>query len=436
MRLRRFATFALAGILAAPAQAAPRIEHWQSAGGTPVFFIAAPQIPMLDIEVTLDAGNSRDGAQPGLSQLTLSLLDMGAGDLDADAIAQAFEDVGAAYGSAAHLDRATLSLRTLTDPSWMAPALNAFLTVLGQPRFPPEQLDLRRQQMQVALQKIDEDPGAIALRAFYAALYPDHPYGSPAGGTAESIAAITRDDVVQFHRKHFTAGGAVIAMVGAIDRAAAEDIANRISEALPDGTAPAPLPKPQAPAAAETVTIPHPSEQAHILIGQQGVARGEAHHFPLYLGNFTLGGSGFSSRLVEEIRTKQGLAYSVYSYFFPMRLRGPYRLGLQTRGDQTGQALETAYAELRRFVRDGPTEEELEYSRNSLTRGFPLRIADNASMLNYLSMIGYYRLPLDYLDTWTDRIEAITHEQIVAAYRKTLNPEQLITVVVGGQNRP
>ncbi len=436
MRLRRFAALALAGALAAPAQAAPRIEHWQSTGGVPVFFIAAPQIPMLDIEVTLDAGNSRDGTKPGLSQLTLGLLDMGAGDLDADAIAQAFEDVGAAYGSATHLDRATLSLRTLTDPAWSAPALDTFLTVLGQPRFPPEQLDLRRQQMQVALQKIDEDPGAIALRAFYAALYPDHPYGSPAGGTDESLAAITRNDVVQFYGKHFAAGGAIIAIVGAIDRAAAEDIANRISETLPKGPAPAPLPKLQAPDAARTITIPHPSEQAHILIGQQGVARGEAHHFPLYLGNFALGGSGFSSRLVEEIRTKQGLAYSVYSYFFPMRLRGPYRLGLQTRGDQTDQALEIAYAELRRFVRDGPTEEELEYSRNSLTRGFPLRIADNSSMLSYLSMIGYYRLPLDYLDTWTDRIEAITHEQIVAAYRKTLNPEQLITVVVGGQNRP
>ena len=426
----------LALAIGTQAQAGPRIEHWTSDSGTPVYFIAAPQIPMLDIQVVLDAGNSRDGALPGLSQITHALLNAGAGDLDANAIAQQFEDVGAAYNAEVWLDRSMLSLRTLVDPEWREQALQTFVTLIGEPKFPEPELERRRKQMEVALKKIEEDPGAIAKRAFYQAVYPDHPYSSPTAGTRDSLAAITRSDVEAFYRTFFSAAGAVVTMVGAIDRAEAETIANRISQALPQGPAPEPLPPPSAVTEAKTVTIPHPSEQAHVLVGQQGVARGEALHFPLYLGNFTLGGGGFSSRLMQEMRNDQGLAYSVYSYFFPMRHRGPFRLGFQTRKDQVDQALDAAYAEVRRFVADGPTEEELEHSRNSLVLGFPLRIADNASMIDYLSMIGYYRLPLDYLDTWTARISAISHEQIVAAFQDRLDPDQMITVIVGGQDQP
>ena len=422
--------------ISAQAQTAPRIEHWRSDSGTPVFFIAAPQIPMLDIQVMLDAGNSRDGALPGLSQITHSLLNTGAGGLDADAIAQQFEDVGAIYSAAVLLDRSTISLRTLVEPEWREQALATFVTVLGQPKFPEAQLERRREQMQVALKKLQEDPGATAKQAFYQAVYSDHPYSSPIAGTENSLAAITRADVERFYRTFFTSGGAVVAMVGAIDRNEAEAISNRITQALPRGPAPNPLPAPTAVTEAKTVTIPHPSEQAHVLIGQQGVARGEAFHFPLYLGNYTLGGGGFSSRLMQEIRNNQGLAYSVYSYFFPLRLCGPFRMGFQTHKDQVDLALKTAYAELRRFVDDGPTREELEHSRNSMVLGFPLRIADNASMIDYLAMIGYYRLPLDYLDAWTARIQSISHEQIVTAFQSRLDPDQMITVIVGGESQP
>ena len=435
MRFRFLAPTLLACAIGMPVQAGPHIEHWRSESGTPVYFIAAPQIPMLDIQVTLDAGNSRDGAHPGLSQMTHALLDTGAGNLDADAIAQQFEDVGAIYDAQVSLDRSSLSLRTLIDPALSRQALETFVTVLGRPRFPEQQLERRRQQMQVALQKVDEDPSAIALRAFYQATYPGHPYSSPVFGTQESLAAITRDDVEKFYQSFFSSAGAIVAIVGAIDQSEAKAIANRITQALPQGSAPAPIPAPPSPTATKTITIPHPSEQAHVLIGQQGVARGETIHFPLYLGNYTLGGGGFSSRLMQEIRNNQGLAYSVYSYFFPLRHRGPFRLGFQTRGDQVDQALETAYAELRRFIASGPSEEELEHSRNSMVLGFPLRIADNASMIDYLSMIGYYRLPLDYLDTWTNRIEAISHEQVVKAFQNRLDPDRMITVIVGGQNQ-
>ncbi len=437
MRLRPFLSLTLAvGLIPTPSFAAPQIQHWTTSSGTAVYFTEAPQIPMLDIQLVVDAGNSRDGDLPGLSRITHALLETGAGNMDADTIAQRLEDVGASYSTEIKLDRSEISLRTLTEEDWKVQALDTYITILGAPAFTSDQIELRRQQMLVSLKKLDEDPGAIASQLFYANLYPGHPYGSPAAGTEDSVNAIDRDDIVGFYEEFFAAKGAVIAMIGAIDRTQAEAIAERISVALPQGDAPTALPAPEPVLEAKTIRVEHPSKQAHIRIGQQGVARGQKQHFPVYLGNFTLGGGGFSSRLLQEIRTRQGLAYSVYSYFFPMRHRGPFQLGLQTRGDQAEQALSSAYAEVERFVASGPTAEELTHSRNNLVLGFPLRIADNASMINYLAMIGYYGLPLDYLDTWTKRVEAITHEQIVAAFQDTLNPEHLITVVVGGQGQP
>ena len=433
--MRRAPLLVLAGALAAPAAAAPPIEHWRTAAGAAAYFIAAPQIPMLDVQVLLDAGSGRDGALPGLARLSAGLLADGAGDWDAAEIARRFEDVGAQYGAEVQPDRAVVTLRTLTEPAaWREQALDAFVRVLSAPSFPAAELERRRAQMQTALRKLDEDPGAIAQREFHAAVYPGHPYGAPAGGTAASLAAIARADIVAFHRRHFAAGGAVIALVGAVDRAAAERIAERIAAALPAGPAPPALPAPPPIPAARTIRIPHPSTQAHVLIGQQGVARGAPDHFPLYLGNFSLGGGGFSSRLMRDLRGERGLAYSVYSYFLPLRHPGPFRLGFQTRGDQVGEALAAARAQLDRFVADGPTAEELEHARRGMVLGFPLRIASNASMIGYLAMIGYYGLPLDYLDTWTERIAAIGRERIAAAFRRALDPAQRITVIVGGQD--
>ncbi len=434
--MRRPLALAAACALAAAADAAPRIEHWRTDAGVAAYFIAAPQIPMLDVQVLLDAGSGRDGALPGLARLSVGLLADGAGDWDAAAVARRFEDVGARYGSAVHPDRAAVTLRALTEPAaWREQALDAFVRVLAEPSFPAAELERRRAQMQTALRKLDEDPGAVAQRAFHAAAYPGHPYGVPAGGTAASLAAIGRDDIVAFRRAHFAAGGAVIALVGAIDRAEAERIAARIGRALPAGPAPAALPAPPPIPAARTIRIPHPSTQAHVLIGQQGVARGAADHFPLYLGNYSLGGGGFSSRLMRELRGERGLAYSVYSYFFPLRHPGPFRLGFQTRGDQVEEALDAARAQLDRFLADGPGAEELTRAKRGMTLGFPLRIASNDSMIGYLAMIGYYGLPLDYLDTWTRRIEAIGRERIVDAFRRALDPARRITVIVGGQDR-
>ena len=175
--------------------------------------------------------------------------------------------------------------------------------------------------------------------------------------------------------------------------------------------------------------------QVHVLFGQPGVRYSDAERLALYVGNHVLGGGGMINRLFETVREGRGLAYSVYSYFYPMRERGPFVAGLQTRADQADEALELVRSEIDRFIRNGPTEEELANAKRNITGGFPLRIDSNGDLVDYLAYIGFYRLPLDYLETYNRRIEAIDVEQVRAAFRRFLQPDRMVAVVVGG-DRP
>jgi len=190
------------------------------------------------------------------------------------------------------------------------------------------------------------------------------------------------------------------------------------------------LPKP-APAAASDVRIAHPSAQSHVRVGVVGMARTDPDFFPLFVGNYVLGGGGFDSRLMREVRDKRGYAYSAYSYFLPMMEAGPFQLGLQTKLEQTDDALKVVHATMRQFIADGPSEAELIQAKSNLTGGFPLRIDSNSKILDYLSIIGFYRLPLDYLDTWVDRVNAVDVTAVKQAFARRVDPDRLVTVVVG-----
>jgi zinc protease len=186
-------------------------------------------------------------------------------------------------------------------------------------------------------------------------------------------------------------------------------------------------------AAAHTVRIDYPTTQTHVLIGQPGISRDDPDYFPLYVGNHVLGGSGLVSRISEEIREKRGLSYSAYSYFTPMRQRGPFTIGLQTRNDQVEQALQVARDTLQKFIEEGPTARELEESKQNITGGFPLRLSSNKKIVGMLAMIGFYQLPIDYLDTFTTRVEAVTLEDIRDAFSRRIQPGNMVTVLVGSQ---
>ena len=416
--------------------AVPAIEHWRTANGVPIYFIPTRELPMVDAQILFNAGSIRDGERPGLAMMTNALLEEGAGDWSADVIADRLDRIGARFSAGSRRDSAWASLRSLVDPRYLQPAVETVARLLKEPTFAPDAVERVRKQMLSGLQERAQSPGAIAQDAFFKALYGDHPYGSPPHGTTASVNAITRADLQAFHRRYYTAANAVVALVGDLDRSAAERLANALVGELPAGeAAPPPPPAPTVPTS-RTIRIPHPSSQNHILIGQMGVNRTDPDYYALYLGNHVLGGNGLVSQLAQEIREKRGLAYGAYSAFSPMRQAGPFLINLQTRNDQADTALQVAQTTLREFTANGPSAEALEEARQNITGGFALDLAGNGKLASALGLIAFYGLPLDYLQNYIGTINSITLEQVKHAWQRHVQPDQMITVIVGGPPTP
>jgi len=428
--LPRLLLIAALALLAPLAQAGPHIEQWTAPTGARVLFVESHALPMVDIQIDFAAGSAHEPAtRAGLAGLTRSLLDAGAGDLDEQAISDRSADIGAQIGGGTDDDRASLSIRSLSAPAERDAAVELAATLLARPTFPAGILERERARAIAGLKEALTKPATLAERRFTALAYAGHPYGQLT--TEESLAAIGRDDLVAFHRSHYGASRASIAIVGDVDRATAEQIAIRLTAGLPPVEPPAPLPPPTQPKA-ERVHVPNPSAQAHILVGQPGMAREDADYFPLLVGNYVLGGGGFVSRLTREVREKRGYAYSVYSYFMPQQVAGPFQIGLQTKGSQAEDALQVVTDTLAGFIAHGPSAAELQAARDNLVNGFGLRLDSNRKVLDYVAMIGFYRLPLDWLDSYPRKVAAVTAEQVRDAFTRRVRPEHLVTVIAGG----
>jgi zinc protease len=422
-------------LLSPIASAALPIEHWTTARGTRVYFVRADSIPMLDVNIDFDAGSRHDPAgKDGLASMTAGMLARGTEGLDESMIADRLADLGALRGGNADDDRLSMSVRTLSSRTERDAAIDLLARLVSKPTFPEPLLAREKERSLQNLRESLTQPGSIAQRSFYPLVYPNHPYGTLAD--EKSIGAVRRDDLVAFHRERFGPQTAVISMVGAISRTEAEAIAERLTRDLPQGSAAAPMPPVQKPAAIER-RIAHPASQSHILIGAPAMARGDPDFFPLFVGNYVLGGGGFVSRLTNEVREKRGLSYSVGSGFSPMLQPGPFMVSLQTQKSQTDQALTVVRETLSDFIRTGPTEAELTAAKQNLVGGFALRIDSNSKILGNLANIGWYRLPLDYLERWTDEVERVTASRVREAFARHVNPQQLVTVIVGaGEAKP
>ncbi len=413
-------------------QAGAQIEHWNTVSGARVYFVATQALPILDVRIDFDAGSAYDPAgKSGLASLTTHLLDTGVrlGNevLNEEQIAEKLADIAAQVSGSTDQDRAGLHLRTLSAPKEREAALQLLHALLTAPTFPEEAFLREKARSIAAIQEADTRPDTIAAKRFQQALYPGHPYGQIA--TVASMNLLTRDDVRQYWRDHFGARNAVISIIGDLSRAEAETLASRLTEALPDAPTAAPLPAITLPAS-ETIRLPHPAKQSHLHLGMPALERNAPDFFPFLVGNYILGGGGFVSRLMKEVREKRGYAYSVYSTFDPQRLPGPFEIGLQTQREQAKQALEVVHATLNAFLKEGPTPAELKAAKQNLVDGLALRLDSNAKLLNYLAVIGFYKLPLDYLDTYADRVNAVTAEQIRAAFARHIQPAHLVTVAV------
>jgi zinc protease len=418
------------------AQAIPAIQHWVTDNGARVYFVPAPELPMVDINITFAAGSARDAGHPGLASLTSTLLDKGAAGLSADEIAVRAESLGAQLSTGSARDMAWLSLRSLSDSAHLQPGIELLRDVAGSPDFRQADFERERDRMLVALRHSEQSPATVAEYTFFKTIYGVHPYGSRPEGTEASLKALSLKQVRGFYRQYYVAANAVIGIVGDIDRSAAEALAERVTGKLQAGERAAPIPPVEPLHDSVEQRIFHPSSQTHVQMGAPGMRRGDPDSFPLYVGNHVLGGGGLVSRLNEAVREQRGLSYSVNSYFTPMEQDGPYLFSLQTRNDQVDEALAVMRETLQGYLESGPTQDELTASVNNITGGFPLLIENNSKILGYIVMIGFYGLPLDYLETFNDKVSAVTREQIMDAYRRRVHPAEMATIIVGGEPKP
>ena len=416
----------------ATAWATPEIQHWTTARGGRVYFVPTEGLPLVDIRLVFDAGSARDGEKYGLANLTSGMLDTGAGEWDADAIAQRLENVGALLNTGAGRDSAYLTLRSLTLPDKLATALETAKMVLAHPRFDGRDFDREKNRALLAIKQQGEDPGEIAEIAFMKALYGAHPYAHPAEGLRETVEKLSREDLVDFHQRTYTVKNGVIVIVGQVQRSEAERMAEQLLADLPEGEPMPALPEPESLTGSETVKSEFPSEQTHVYAGVHGMKINDPDYFPLYLGNHILGGSGLVSRIMEEVREKRGYAYNAYSYFVPMRVTGPFEIGLQTKNAQTEAALKVAIKTVQDFIDTGPTDQELEAAKKNIMGGFVLRLDSNQKLTAEVASIAFFNRPLDYLNTFPRKIQAVTREDVKRAFKARVDTGKLLTILVGG----
>ncbi len=411
--------------------AAAKIEHWQTPQGSRVYYVHTEGLPMVDIQVVFDAGSANDGQQFGLASLTAGLLDTGAGKWNADDIAQRFESVGANFSVSSSLDTATVSLRTLTDKPLFDKALDTMQVILTQPVFNEADFKREKNRTLAGLKQQEESPAALASIAFYKALYGQHPYAHPEAGVIKTVSAFKAADLKHFYQKYYVAANAMVVIVGDLSKQQAEQTAEKLLSGLPQGKKPDALPDVAMPLKASLQHIEFPSTQTHVLVGLPGTYRKDPDYFNLYVGNHILGGSGLVSKLFNEVREKRGLAYSASSAFIPLLKPGPFLVSLQTRNDQTTQALQVLNQTLADFINQGPTEAELVAAKKNITGGFAMRFDTNKELASYVAMIGFYEMPLDYLDTFQQNIEQVTVASITDALKRHVNPQLLQTITVG-----
>lgn len=436
--MMKYLFLACALLSASAANATLKIQSWTLANGARVLFVENHSIPIVDASIEFDAGSRRDPkGKSGTASLTNAMLARGVQAsqtpfaepaMTEAQISDTFADTAAQRDSGAGPDRAGASLRTLSSRSERDAAVALLGRILAHPSFPADIFSRDKARTIASIKEDETKPESIANKAFWRSLYGDHPYADQP--TVPSVEAITRDDLVNFHRVHYVANRAVIAIIGDINRAEANAMAEQLTVRLPQGAPLPPLPA-VVNAQAKQEYIVHPASQAHVMIGMPAIARGDKDYFALTVGNYALGGGGFVSRLTHEVREKRGLSYSAYSYFNPLAQPGPFQVGLQTKKEQTEEALKVVHDTLATFLRDGPTPAEIKAAKDNLIGGFALRIDNNRKILDNIAAIGFYGLPLDYLDTWTANIAKVSAADIKNAFSRKVALDRLTTVVVG-----
>lgn len=417
-------------LASATSASATDIQRVKTPGGAEAWLVEENTVPIVAVEFAFRGGATQDpDGKAGIASVMSALFDEGAGDLDSEAFQQTLEDKAIELSFSSNRDGITASLRTL--PENIDEAFRLLGLALAKPAFDQGALDRMRGQLSAQLRRNALDPDDLAARTYFSEAFPDHPYGRPSRGTLATLASITRNDVVAFHKRQIARDNVVIGVVGAI---APDRLKGLIDGVLGDLPAKAELTPvatvtPQGVGRTEIVELDVP--QTSILFGRPGPLRNDDDFIPAYVVNHILGGGSFSSRLFTEVREKRGLAYSVYSFLQPFDHGGMLMGGVATRNDRAGQSIDLIRAEITRIANEGPTAEELASAKKYLVGSYALRFDTSGKIANQLVQLQLDDLGIDYITRRNALVEAVTADQVKAAAKKLFGGGELLVVAVG-----
>jgi len=413
-----------------PAAAATKVERVVSPGGIEAYLISEPSIPFLSMSIYFAGGAALDPVgKEGLAYMVSGLLDEGAGELDSQAFRTELEDLAIRLSFDAQRDSFTGELKTLTEHRERA--FELLRLALAQPRFDPEPVERIRNQIQASLRRSAEDPDYVASLTWFETAFPGQPYGRPVLGTVESVAGLQVDDLRTFVSTRLAKDNLVVGVAGDVTAAELGPLLDLAFGDLPAAGAPDVLAATE-PKGGLTVWEHKDVPQSQVVFGESGLARDDPDYYAAYVANHILGGGGFTSRLTEEVREKRGLAYSVYSYLYPLELAPIWLGGLGTSNRSVDEALRLVRQEIERIAAGDITQEQLDDAKTYLTGSFPLRLTSNDRLAGTLVGMQVDDLGIDYLERRNDHIEAVTLEHARRVAARLYDPEALLVVVVGG----
>jgi zinc protease len=420
-------------LLLAPAGASAAViaEREVLSDGMVLLHAERTGLPIVTVVLAIQAGSvTEPPAKAGLSNLTADLLNEGTATRSSRDISDAIEFVGGSLSTSGGDDYITITLTVLKKD--VALGFDLLSDIVLHPAFSEDEIKRRKAIIKSSIIQQKEDPGTVASKAFMKAVFGDHPYAVPVEGTEESIDTITRQDIVDFYGARYAPNNAIMSVVGDIDRDELRALLDRCFGGWrPKEVTAGPLPAPRKGEGPRVIKIQKDITQANVILGHLGISRENPDYYAVSVMNYILGGGGFASRLMDNIRDNRGLSYDVHSFFSASKFGGFFEAGLQTKNGSANAAIGEILKEMERIRTEPVGNKELSDAKSYLTGSFPLRIDSNSKIATFLTAVEYYHLGLDYVDKYRTFIDGVTKDDVLRVAQKYLDPKNYVLVVVG-----
>lgn len=427
--MRMIYALALTLLASLPAHAEVDIKSVTSPGGITAWLVEEPSIPFVALEIRFRGGASLDDPDTrGAINLMTGLLEEGAGDMDARDFSRAQEELATSLGFDVSRDSVAISARFLTENREASIAL--LRSALQTPRFDAAAIERVRGQVLSIIESDKKDPDDIANVTFSKIAFGDHPYAHPVNGTTESVTALTRDDILEAHKAVFALDQIYVGAVGDITPETLGTLLDDLLGGLPQTGAPNP-PRAEVNIPSGVTVVDFPTPQSVALFGHAGISQNDPDFFSALILNQVLGGGSFESRLMNEVREKRGLTYGVYSYLASRDLADVYLGSVSSSNDRIAEAIQVIREEWKKAAENGVTQAELDAAKTYETGAYPLRFDGNGPIANILVGMQMLGLPIDYIPTRNNKVEAVTLADVKRVAAELLDPENLHFVVVG-----